>query len=150
MTTPNDSWKSPELRAAEAQVDARFKEAQDLANRLKDTPLPPVPPVDYRAIAQQVERAAQERDAPEQLKALKRKVDAGEFTWEDVVSGKAAQDPDVQAMQQENVKKMKQAFQMLQEGLTPEEIMNAQDPRRNRGGDDGDENAPDIFTEDKW
>ncbi|SDN74038.1 hypothetical protein [Lentzea jiangxiensis] len=150
MTTPNDSWKSPELRAAEAQVDARFKEAQDLANRLKDTPLPPVPPVDYKAIAQQVERAAQERDAPEQLKALKRKVDAGEFTWEDVVSGKAAQDPDVQAMQQENVRKMKQAFQMLQEGLTPEEIMNAQDPRRNRGGDDGDENAPDIFAEDKW
>ena len=32
MTTPNDSWKTPELRAAEAQVDARFKEAQDLAN----------------------------------------------------------------------------------------------------------------------
>lgn len=150
MTTPNDGWKPAELRAAEAQVDARFKEAQDLANRLKDTPLPPVPPIDFKAIAQQVERAAQDKDAPEQLKALKRKVDAGEFTWEDVVSGRAAQDPDVQAMQQENVQKMKQAFQMLQEGLTPEEIMNAQDPRRNRGGDDDDENAPDIFTEDKW
>ena len=149
MTTPNDSWKSAELRAAEAQVDARFKEAQDLANRLKATPLPPIPPVDFKAIAQQVERAAQEKDAPEQLKALKRKVDAGEFTWEDVVSGKAAQDPDVQAMQQENVKKMKQAFQMLQEGMTAEEIMNAQGPRRGRG-DDGDELDPDIFTEDKW
>ena len=149
MTTPNDSWKPAELRAAEAQVDARFKEAQDLANRLKDTPLPPVPPVDFKAIAQQVERAAQERDAPEQLKALKRKVDAGEFTWEDVVSGKAAADPDVQAMQQENVNKMKQAFQMLQEGMTADEIMNAQNPRRGRG-DDGDENDPDIFAEDKW
>jgi hypothetical protein len=149
MTTPNDSWKTPELRAAEAQVDARFKEAQDLANRLKDTPLPPVPPVDFKAIAQQVERAAQEKDAPEQLKALKRKVDAGEFTWEDVVSGKAAQDPDVQAMQQENVKKMKQAFQMLQEGMSVDDIMNAQNPRRGRG-DDGDENDPDIFAEDKW
>lgn len=149
MTTPDDNWKTPELRAAEAQVDARFKEAQDLANRLKATPLPPIPPVDFHAIAQQVERAAQERDAPEQLKALKRKVDAGEFTWEDVVSGKAAQDPDVQAMQQENVRKMKQAFQMLQEGMTPEEIMNAQGPRRGRG-DDGDELDPDIFTEDKW
>ncbi|MDX3657283.1 hypothetical protein PV646_08205 [Streptomyces sp. ID05-26A] len=148
MTTPNDSWKSAELRAAEAQVDARFKEAQDLANRLKDTPLPPVPPVDFKAIAQQVERAAQERDAPEQLKALKRKVDAGEFTWEDVVSGKAAQDPDVQAMQQENVNKMKQAFQMLQEGMTAEEIMDAQRPRR--GGGDDDQLDPDIFTEDKW
>ena len=149
MTTPNDSWKSPELRAAEAQVDARFKEAQDLANRLKDTPLPPVPPVDYRAIAQQVERAAQERDAPEQLKALRRKVDAGEFTWEDVVSGKAAQDPDVQAMQQENVNKMKQAFQMLKEGMTADEIMEAQRPRRGPD-DDGDALDPDIFTEDKW
>ncbi|MDT7782964.1 MAG: hypothetical protein QOF58_1383 [Pseudonocardiales bacterium] len=149
MTTPNDSWKSPELRAAEAQVDARFKEAQDLAARLKDTPLPPVPPVDFKAIAQQVERAAQEKDAPPQLKALKRKVDAGEFSWEDVVSGKAAQDPDVQAMQQENVKKMKQAFQMLQEGMSVDDIMNAQGPRRGRG-DDGDENDPDIFAEDKW
>ncbi|MET8759367.1 hypothetical protein [Lentzea sp. NPDC004782] len=149
MTTPNDSWKTPELRAAEAQVDARFKEAQDLANRLKDTPLPPIPPVDFKAIAQQVERAAQERDAPEQLKALKRKVDAGEFTWEDVVSGKAADDPDVQAVQQENVKKMKQAFQMLQEGMTVDEIMNAQGPRRGRG-DDGDETDPDVFAEDKW
>lgn len=149
MTTPKDSWKTPELRAAEAQVDARFKEAQDLANRLKETPLPPVPPVDFKAIAQQVERAAQDKDAPEQLKALKRKVDAGEFTWEDVVSGKAAQDPDVQAMQQENVKKMKQAFQMLQEGMTVDEIMNAQSPRRGRG-DDGDENDPDVFAEDKW
>ncbi|MCX2954964.1 hypothetical protein [Lentzea sp. NEAU-D7] len=148
MTTPNDGWKSAELRAAEAQVDARFKEAQDLANRLKETPLPPVPPVDFKAIAQQVERAAQERDAPEQLKALKRKVDAGEFTWEDVVSGKAAQDPDVQAMQQENVNKMKQAFQMLREGMTADEIMEAQRPRR--GGDDGDQLDPDIFTEDKW
>jgi hypothetical protein len=148
MTTPNDSWKSAELRAAEAQVDARFKEAQDLANRLKETPLPPVPPVDFKAIAQQVERAAQEKDAPEQLKALKRKVDAGEFSWEDVVSGKAAQDPDVQAMQQENVKKMKQAFQMLQEGMTADEIMEAQRPRRD--GDDGDQLDPDIFTEDKW
>ncbi|MFS8098018.1 hypothetical protein LFM09_12825 [Lentzea alba] len=149
MTTPNDGWKTPELRAAEAQVDARFKEAQDLANRLKDTPLPPIPPIDFKAIAQQVERAAQEKDAPEQLKALKRKVDAGEFSWEDVVSGKAANDPDVQAMQQENVKKMKQAFQMLQEGMSPDEIMNAQGPRRGRG-DDGDENDPDIFAEDKW
>ena len=149
MTTPNDSWKTPELRAAEAQVDARSKEAMDLANRLKETPLPPVPPVDFKAIAQQVERAAQERDAPEQLKALKRKVDAGEFSWEDVVSGKAAQDPDVQAMQQENVKKMKQAFQMLQEGMSVDDIMNAQSPRRGRG-DDGDENDPDIFAEDKW
>jgi hypothetical protein len=149
MTTPNDSWKTPELRAAEAQVDARFKEAQDLANRLKDTPLPPIPPVDFKAIAQQVERAAQEKDAPEALKALKRKVDAGEFSWEDVVSGKAAQDPDVQAAQQENVRKMKQAFQMLQEGMTADEIMNAQSPRRGRG-DDGDENDPDIFAEDKW
>ncbi|HEX7302115.1 hypothetical protein [Lentzea sp.] len=148
MTAPNDSWKTPELRAAEAQVDARFKEARDLANRLKETPLPPVPPVDFKAIAQQVERAAQERDAPEQLKALKRKVDAGEFTWEDVVSGKAAQDPDVQAAQQENVKKMKQAFQMLQEGMTADEIMEAQRPRR--GPDDGDALDPDIFTEDKW
>jgi len=149
MTTPSDSWKTPELRAAEAQVDARFKEAQDLANRLKETPLPPVPPVDFKAIAAQVERAAQERDAPEQLKALKRKVDAGEFTWEDVVSGKAAQDPDVQAMQQENVAKMKQAFQMLQEGMTAEEIMEAQRPRRGPD-DDGDQLDPDIFTEDKW
>lgn len=149
MTTPNDSWKTPDLRAAEAQVDARFKEAQDLANRLKDTPLPPVPPVDFKAIAQQVERAAREKDAPEQLKALKRKVDAGEFTWQDVVSGKVANDPDVQAAQQENVKKMKQAFQMLQEGMTAEEIMNAQGPRRGQG-DDGDENDPGIFEEDKW
>ncbi len=149
MTSPNDSWKTAELRAAEAQVDARFKEAQDLANRLKETPLPPVPPVDFKAIAQQVERAAQERDAPEQLKALKRKVDAGEFTWEDVVSGKAAQDPDVQAMQQENVAKMKQAFQMLQEGMTADEIMEAQRPRRGPD-DDGDQLDPDIFTEDKW
>lgn len=149
MTTPNDSWKTPDLRAAEAQVDARFREAQDLANRLKDTPLPPVPPVDFKAIAQQVERAAREKDAPEPLKALKRKVDAGEFTWEDVVSGKAANDPDVQAAQQENVNKMKQAFQMLQEGMTAEEIMNAQGPRRGQG-DDGDENDPGIFEEDKW
>ncbi|SEP84335.1 hypothetical protein SAMN05216188_101660 [Lentzea xinjiangensis] len=148
MTTPGEGWKTPELRAAEAQVDARFKQAQDLANRLRDTPLPPVPPVDFAAIARQVERAAQERDAPEQLKALKRKVDAGEFTWEDVVSGKAAQDPDVQAMQQENVNKMKQAFQMLREGMAADEIMAAQDPRRHR--DDGDENPPDVFTEDKW
>lgn len=149
MSTPNDSWKTPELRAAEAQVDARFKEANDLAARLQATQLPPIPPVDFKAIAQQVERAAQERDAPEQLKALKRKVDAGEFSWEDVVSGKAAQDPDVQAMQQENVKKMKQAFQMLQEGMTADEIMNAQGPRRG-GGADGDDNDPGIFEEDKW
>ena len=105
--------------------------------------------IDGKAIAQQVERAAQEKNAPEQLKALKRKVDAGEFSWEDVVSGKAANDPDVQAAQQENVKKMKQAFQMLQEGMTADEIMNAQSPRRGRG-DDGDENDPDIFVEDKW
>ncbi|SDF63279.1 hypothetical protein SAMN05216553_102423 [Lentzea fradiae] len=150
MTTPDDGWKTAELRAAEAQVDARAKEAQDLANRLKATPLPPIPPADFKAIAQQVERAAQERDAPAQLKALKRKVDAGEFTWEDVVSGKVAGDPDVQAMQQENVAKMKQAFQLLQEGLTADEIMQAQRPHRGPVDDDGDQLDPGIFTEDKW
>ena len=149
MSTPNDSWKTPEIRAAEAQVDTRLTEARDLAARLQAQQLPPLPPMDTAAIARQVEEAAGKRDAPEHLKTLKRKVDAGEFTWEDVVSGKAAQDPDVQAMQQENVNKMKQAFQMLQEGMTAEEIMNAQGPRRG-GGDDGDEMDPGVFTEDKW
>jgi hypothetical protein len=52
-------------------------------------------------------------------------------------------------MQQENVNKMKQAFQMLQEGMTAEEIMEAQRPRRGPD-DDGDQLDPGIFTEDKW
>ncbi|TWP47776.1 hypothetical protein FKR81_31035 [Lentzea tibetensis] len=147
MSTPNDSWKSPELRAAEAQVDARLGEAQQLAARLQSQQLPPLPPLDTAAIAEQVERAASERDAPAELKALKRKVDAGDFSWDDVVGGRAAADPDVQQMQQANMAKMRQAFQMLSEGMTADEIMDAQ--RRPRGGDDDDE-GPSDFREDAW
>lgn len=146
MSTPNDSWKTPEIRAAEAQVDARATEARELAARLQATPLPPLPPLDTAAIARQVEQAAGRRDAPEHLKALKRKVDAGEFSWEDVVAGRAAADPDVQAAQQANVNQMRQAFQMLQEGMSAEDILEAQRPRR---GDD-DDDGPSDFREDAW
>ncbi|GLZ30677.1 hypothetical protein Lesp02_28660 [Lentzea sp. NBRC 105346] len=147
MSTPNDSWKTPELRAAEAQVDNRLTEARELAARLQAQQLPPLPPIDTAAIARQVEEAAGKRDAPEHLKALKRKVDAGEFSWEDVVSGKAAADPDVQAAQQANMRQMQQAFQMLQEGMTADDILEAQKPRRAR--DDDDEGGSD-FREDAW
>jgi hypothetical protein len=33
--------------------------------------------------------------------------------------------------------------------MTVDDIMNAHRPRRGRG-DDGDENDPDVFAEDKW
>lgn len=147
MSTPDDSWKTPEIRAAEAQVDARLGEAQQLAARLQAQQLPPLPPLDTAAIARQVEEAAGQRDAPAELKALKRKVDAGEFSWDDVVSGRAASDPDVQQMQQANMAKMQQAFQMLSEGMTADEIMEAQ--RQPRRGDD-DDDGPSDFREDAW
>lgn len=148
MSTPNDSWKTPELRAAEAQVDSRLGEARQLAANLQSQQLPPLPPLDTAAIARQVEQAAGQRDAPAELKALKRKVDAGEFSWDDVVGGRAAADPDVQQMQQANMAKMRQAFQMLSEGMTADEIMDAQRQPR-RGGDDDDE-GPSDFREDAW
>jgi hypothetical protein len=148
---PGQNWKTPAIRAAEAQVDATAARGQEMAANLEKQGLPPLgPPPDRAAIARQVEEAANKPDAPEALRALKKKVDAGKFTWQDVVAGKAHDDPDVQKAQKATMAKMTQAFQLFQEGHTLKEILEADQPRPARGDDDGDDDGGFVLRDKSW
>ena len=147
---PDFEWKTPEIREAEAQVDRSARAVRELAEKIDREGLPSIPAHNSDEIARQLAEEAGKPGASPELKAMKRKVDAGKFSWTDVVSGKAADDPDVRKAQEANMKKMKAAFKAFQEGATLEEVMqaDAQGRKINRDDDDGEGNI--VLRDSSW
>ncbi|HVV08713.1 hypothetical protein [Amycolatopsis sp.] len=128
MTQPDlDSWKPPALREAEAQLDETMVKARDLIKKTEEK-LKQLPDIDNTAKPEDIARikaAAERPDAPAEMRALKKKVDAGELTWKDVLEGKALKDPAVREAMRARLGEMREIYQEAEEGATLEEILEA-------------------------
>ena len=127
MSAPidDDSWKTPELREAEAALDRTVRKSQQLLKDLEKIKLPPMPKVDPQARIDALKKAAAQPDASAQLRLIKKKVDEGKLTWEDVAAGKAFADPDVRALADAKLSEAKEIKEELEEGQSPDEILEA-------------------------
>lgn len=127
MSNPsNGAWKTQELRAAEAALAAAVQRGREAvaraqqvsarvpATRLSDTDL------------QEIDRAARGRGAPPELRALAERVERGDLTWRQIVDGKAMHDPGVQAALRANLAQLGRVYRAFEEGLSLDEVLEAQ------------------------
>lgn len=122
-----DSWKPASLREAEARLNESLARSEELIKQV-DEKLKQMPPVDHTAKPEDVsamKAAASEPDAPAPLRELKKKVDAGELSWEDVLEGKALQDETVRGAMTARLGEMREIYEEAEEGATLEEILEA-------------------------
>lgn len=140
---PDFDWKTPQIREAEAQVDRSARAVRELAERIEQEGLPAIPQHDPDEIARQLAEEAGKPGASPELKAMKRKVDDGRFSWTDVVRGKVADDPDVRKAQETAMTKMRAAFKAFQEGATLQDVIDA-------GGPGGDDDGNVVLRDTSW
>ena len=136
-TPAQDAWKTPEIREAESALDRTTRKSQDLLKDLEKIRLKPVQRPDTPERIEALKTAASKPDAPAELRLVKRKVDAGEFKWEDVASGRAFADPEVRALATAKLAESKDIYEELEEGLTPEEVLEARVGTRSEIADSG-------------
>jgi len=120
-----DAWKTPAIREAEAALDRSVSKSQQLLKELEKIKLPPAenPATPERIAA--LKAAASRPDAPAHLRLIKRKVDAGELSWEDVAAGRAFADPEVRALAMGQLGDAQEMYQELRDGATPDEVLEA-------------------------
>ncbi|SES32106.1 hypothetical protein [Lentzea albida] len=147
MTFPYDSARQ-QLQTWQQDLDARGARLEKVALEASrvQTRGGELSPADVA----EIEKFARSKDAPNALKDLQRKVDAGALSWQDIASGRAVGDPDVQRAMQTSMPSLKRAYTAIKEGQDPDEVVAAgqQRPRRARG--DYDDDAPSDFTEDAF
>ncbi|QYN16985.1 hypothetical protein [Amycolatopsis sp. DSM 110486] len=124
-TPAQDAWKTPEIREAESALDSTVSKSRQLLKDLEKIRLKPLPQTDTPERIEALKTAASKPDAPAALRLVKRKVDAGELTWKDVASGKAFADPEVRALADAKLGDAKDMYEEMQEGLSPEEVLEA-------------------------
>ncbi|GAA3881272.1 hypothetical protein GCM10022243_52340 [Saccharothrix violaceirubra] len=140
MTFPYDQAR---LNALVAEVDARDAAVLETARQSSQVAMR------SRGLSEadlaEIDRAAKAPGAPRELRELARRVDAGELSWKDIASGKAADDEGVQGALRTGIPDLKRAYTALEEGQDPEDVASAGRPRT-ASEDDG----PSDFTEDAW
>ncbi|WP_424190062.1 hypothetical protein ACOBQX_14620 [Actinokineospora sp. G85] len=124
MTNPGD-WKNFQVRAAEAELDlaiahldtvvaeaeARFAAVPDSTLTDEDIEL--------------IERHNRGSEATQAQRELQGRIDAGEFTWRDIVSGRAAGEEGVREALEAGIPQMRQAHALIEEGHSVNEIIAA-------------------------
>lgn len=120
-----DAWKTPELRAAEAHLAEVEIQADEVVERASAMPIPPSGNPASRERLEAIKAAAEAPDAPAEMRLLKRKVDDGKYTWEDVLSGRAYQDPDVRNAVASKLADMRGMYQAFEEGHSLDEVIEA-------------------------
>ncbi|MCK2236755.1 MULTISPECIES: hypothetical protein [unclassified Crossiella] len=153
MSTPDQDWRTPEVRRAEAELDASMEAMEEVlrsAQELQDSLRPAeitATEEDIRAI----EREAAKPDAPAELRALRAKVEAGDLSWRDVLEGRAYDDPEVRAALEPNLGRMGTTYQLFQEGHTLDEVVEAHRQSQRRNNDDDDDGGENIvLRHDSW
>ncbi|MBW4715616.1 hypothetical protein [Saccharothrix obliqua] len=143
MTFPYDRAR---LEALVADVDARMADAERASRAAAQVQLRAkgLSEADFAEIS----RYANSSAAPRELRDLARRVEAGEMSWQDIASGERAGDESVQRALQAGVPELKRAYNALQEGNEPDDVIAAGNPRR--AGRAGDDDEPSGFTEDAW
>ncbi|ASO18142.1 hypothetical protein FHR81_002538 [Actinoalloteichus hoggarensis] len=108
-----------ELDRIEAVADARMAEIKQ--QQLPESGL-------SEAEIAQIEQFARSKDAPAELRALQERIDKGDLSWRDIADGSAVQDEQVQRALASGVPKLQQAYTMIQEGHSIDDILDAGDP----------------------
>jgi hypothetical protein len=132
MTRPatpdlDDSWKPASLREAEAQLNETMAKSREVIKQVEQK-LKQLPDVDHTAKPEDItamKAAAEKPNASAELRALKKKVDAGELSWKDVLEGKALKDETVRAAMGARLGEMREIYEEAQAGATLEEILEA-------------------------
>ena len=148
----DDTWKTAQLRAAEADLLAavergrrtlaqaqRFK-AQIRQSRVCDD--------DIRLL----DEAARAHDAPRALRQLAQRVDDGELTWRQIVDGKVMDDPGVRAAFEPNLDKLAQVYRKFEEGYSLEDVLESETARRPGRGREPDDERGDgtVLRHSSW
>jgi hypothetical protein len=144
-----DDWKNVQLREAEAQLeasiaslDATLATVEQHFEQREETNLTDD---DIRAISEHARSA----DASPALRELQAKIDAGDLTWRDITSGRAAGEEGVREALESGVPGMKQAYTLLEEGHSVDEVIEAGKPARGRRDDDDGEESI-VLRDDAW
>jgi hypothetical protein len=121
--TGPDSWQTPQIREAlarlenaEVALDQTILSAKQLDQA---TPKSTLSKQDVEAI----EAYARTADAPKDLRELQKRVDSGELTWGEIASSQHFADPKVQAALSTGVNGMRQAYTLIEEGQSLDEII---------------------------
>ncbi|CRK60057.1 hypothetical protein [Alloactinosynnema sp. L-07] len=85
-----------------------------------------------------IERHVNGPEAPKELRELVGRIKDGELSWSDITSGRALDDPGVQAAMATGLGDLRRAHDEIQEGHTPEEIIS------------GADEPPQIKRDDAW
>ncbi|MDQ3403360.1 MAG: hypothetical protein M3548_08190 [Actinomycetota bacterium] len=142
----DSTWKSVPLREAEvrldvalASLDATLNQVDEQFEHREETSL-------SDADIRKIEEHARSADAPRDLRELQKRVDAGEMTWRDITSGRTADDEGVRRALESGLPQMRQAYTLLEEGHSVDEVIEAGKVAR-RDDDDGD-NV--VLRDDAW
>ncbi|SDO67891.1 hypothetical protein [Lentzea jiangxiensis] len=146
MTFPHDSARQ-QLQAWRADLDARGARLDQVAAEVSKarTRGADLSPADIA----EIERFARSKDAPNALKDLQRKIDSGVVSWQDVASGRAVNDPDVQRAMRTSTPSLRRAYTAIKEGQDLDEVVAAGQQRTGRSRAFEDE-PPIDFTEDAF
>ncbi|MBC6446478.1 hypothetical protein [Actinokineospora xionganensis] len=146
----NDDWKSVRLREAEASLDVALATLDatlaSVEKQFADKPPDGLTDADIEAISEHARGA----DAPKALRELQARIDAGDLTWRDITSGRAAGEPGVREALEAGLPQLRQAYTLLEEGHSVDEVIEAGSSRSGRpdDGDEGDEGI--VLREDAW
>jgi len=140
MTYPmrDDSWKTPQLRAAEADLRAAVERGQQALTRAQQVKAQIRPSRVTDDDIRQLDRAAHANDAPRELRALAERVDRAELTWRQIVDGEAMHDAGVRAAFSVDLDRLAQVYRKFEEGYSLDDVLESEVPGRpgRDGGDD--------------
>lgn len=122
-----DSWKPASLREAQARLNESLANSNELIKQV-DEKLKQLPEIDHTAKPEDVsamKTAAERPDSPAALRELKKKVDAGELSWRDILEGRALKDETVREVMASRLGEMREIYEEAEQGATLEEILEA-------------------------
>ncbi|MDA3628100.1 hypothetical protein [Saccharopolyspora oryzae] len=139
----SEDWKTPEIRDAEAMFEERLLQAEQALERATayEAALPEIKLNDEQI--EDIEQRIRSGQAPPEIAALQARIDAGEFSWQDIASGEALRDESVQSAFSKSVENMQQAKELLDAGYDTATVIN-NDPNR-APEDTYDDEPPDSF-----
>jgi hypothetical protein len=145
----NDDWKSVRLREAEASLDVALATLDatlaSVEKQFENRPQDGLTDEEVEKLSEHARGA----DAPKALRDLQARIDAGDLTWRDITSGRAAGEPGVREALESGLPQLQKVYTLLEEGHSVDEVVEAGRSRSGRsdggGADDGI-----VLREDAW
>lgn len=159
--TTDESWKTPQLRAAEAALQAAAEDGRETVLRARQFKAQIRPSRVSDEDIGLLDEAARAPGAPRALRELAERVDAGELNWRQIVDGKAFDDPGVRAAFESNLDKLARVYSKFEEGYSLEDVLEAETGGRPPLGDGGtivrnppaeddDEDGGSVLRDSSW